>query len=734
MSLASSLNVGVSALRAYSEGIQTVSNNIANVNTVGYKASHAQYADTFSNILRPMVPNEKGDAAKIAPTQVGGGVQVESVAPVFSQGTIQITNSNSDLAIAGNGFFLVKNPQTQQLFVTRAGNFRVDASGALVTQQGYRVQGSLNASTEVVYDKTTGAYNVKGPQDNYKVTIPPPASSTTATGFASSAAGDRTLTISGLLPKGLATGMPISSGDLLAPGTIISEIHQGTSTTPSSIVLSKNPLNQITAGVVFSLGAKSIDSQSHTLVLPVDYNRPDLVKGMPMIGSAFKPGTTIADPGSTGNIKVMIPDSPSIVAGISAVADTSVLLTSVLPAAGPVFGSTEFNKAPAPLVNNRLVVPSIAGITKGMVISNVGGPLDLAIISNMGTTPAVVADPAAVPPVIAKAAYAWIEVIKKDTSTLGYSALDVTTPAFTATSTSSFSVSGRKTLDKLSDSISISATDARYLTPTTGTGVSRVLGDPVSGQGIPVGTFVGTITSDPVTGLKNISLVDVNGSPVTPTSDSYGSVQLAFKNQVITISDFPVTDSYTNVTVSLGNAYRPAAAVGDIRISFNEYDQMTLPDAAIPPDYTFVGTDGKPLDGITLQAARASSPKIRTFNIGTSGDINVVLSNGQTFTAGAVLLQMFKDPGALTREGDNLFTGLYTAGPYNGKFESSNIAALTPSNGGLGAINGGALELSNVDLGEEFSTMIITQRAFQAGSRVITTTDQMMEEAVNLKR
>jgi flagellar hook protein FlgE len=187
------------------------------------------------------------------------------------------------------------------------------------------------------------------------------------------------------------------------------------------------------------------------------------------------------------------------------------------------------------------------------------------------------------------------------------------------------------------------------------------------------------------------------------------------------------------VAVSLGNSYRPAAAVGDVRISFNEYDQMEA-DPTRVPDYTFVGTDGKPLDGITLQAARANSPKIRTFNVGSTGDINIVLSNGQTFTSGAVLLHMFKDPVALTRQGDNLFSGMNTAGPYNGLFAASNISGLTPATGGLGVINGGSLELSNVDLGEEFSSMIITQRAFQAGSRLISTADQMLEEAVNLKR
>jgi flagellar hook-basal body protein len=261
-------------------------------------------------------------------------------------------------------------------------------------------------------------------------------------------------------------------------------------------------------------------------------------------------------------------------------------------------------------------------------------------------------------------------------------------------------------------------------------------GDPVTGDGIPVGTFIKTngITRNyGVSGLTKVELVDSKGAPVFPNMDSYAAVRLAFKEQVITISDFPMTDSFQNVTLALGNSYRPAATVGDVRISFNEYDGLAA-DPTKVPDYTFVGTDGKPLDGITLQSARASAPKIRSFNVGTTGDINIVLSNGQTFTSGAVLLQMFKDPGALTREGDNLFSGMNTAGPYNGTFTASNISGLTPSSGGLGVINGGSLELSNVDLGEEFSTMITTQRAFQAGSRVITTTDQMLEEAVNLKR
>jgi flagellar hook protein FlgE len=670
-----------------------VSNNIANVNTVGYKASHAQYSDTFSNMLRPMVPNEKGDAAKIAPTQVGGGVQVQAVAPTFSQGTIQVTSSNSDLAIAGNGFFMVRNPQTQQFFVTRAGNFRVDASGALVTQLGYRVQGSLNASTKVIYDSTTGSYNVLGPQDNYQVVVNAGTDPDTITGLSSTAAGTKVLTVPANVLSRLSTGMPIGVGSSkFREGTIITEIDPKSGRiTLSDSVLAKIEAGDSTAtppviGDVLTVGKKSVDAQSYSLTLPCDYLRPEIVKGMPLIGTGIKPGTVIADPGSTGNVKVTISASPGLV-----IQD-------------PIGGITIKTSPTAVAADGaELFVRTKDGLSAGMVISNPGGPYNNLVVQSTGTDSVTGKD--------------FIKVVKqKDDGTL-----DTFTFPSTPPDVASISISGAKTIDKKKN----------YVLVPTVAGIEP--GDPVTGDGIPPGTKIGVPTTDPVTGFQRIPLLDSKGDAVYPTMDSYGAVRLAFKDQFVTISDFPMTDSFKNVALSLGNSYRPAATVGDVRISFNEYDQMEA-DPTRVPDYTFVGTDGKPLDGITLQAARANSPKIRTFNVGATGDINIVLSNGQTFTSGAVLLQMFKDPGALTRQGDNLFSGMATAGPYNGPFAASNISGLTPSTGGLGVINGGSLELSNVDLGEEFSSMIITQRAFQAGSRLISTADQMLEEAVNLKR
>jgi flagellar hook protein FlgE len=119
------------------------------------------------------------------------------------------------------------------------------------------------------------------------------------------------------------------------------------------------------------------------------------------------------------------------------------------------------------------------------------------------------------------------------------------------------------------------------------------------------------------------------------------------------------------------------------------------------------------------------------FNIDAEGKINVRLSDGSEFVRGQVLLQRFSDPSALQKEGDNLFSGISAAGPLGG---ASSPTPAAPGTNGLGRIQSGALELSNVDLANEFSTLIVAQRGFQASARIITTSDEVLQELVNLKR
>lgn len=119
---------------------------------------------------------------------------------------------------------------------------------------------------------------------------------------------------------------------------------------------------------------------------------------------------------------------------------------------------------------------------------------------------------------------------------------------------------------------------------------------------------------------------------------------------------------------------------------------------------------------------------ITSYDINLEGVITVRLSDGNQYTRGQILLQNFLDPQALMKEGGNLYSGLGNAGPVGA------AGPVAPATSGLGRIQSGALELSNVDLASEFSSMITTQRAFQASARIITTSDEILQELVNLKR
>lgn len=154
MSLVASLDTGVSALEAFSQGIQVIANNIANVNTTAYKGSRAGYSDNFSNLLQPAAPSSgTGIGSNLDSYQIGTGVHVGSIASDFTQGTLSSTGSATDLGISGNGFFRVRDSANNVEYVTRSGDFRLDDRGYLVTPEGYRVQGLFDGSA--TFDATT---------------------------------------------------------------------------------------------------------------------------------------------------------------------------------------------------------------------------------------------------------------------------------------------------------------------------------------------------------------------------------------------------------------------------------------------------------------------------------------------------------------------------------------------------------------------------------------------------
>jgi len=133
-----SLFSGISGLRAHQQMMDVTSNNIANVNTVGFKSSQVVFQDTLSQMMRAAGAPQEGQGGT-NPAQVGLGVRLGAINTSFVQGSAQTTGRATDVMISGDGFFVV-NSVDEQLY-TRAGAFNFDAEGKLVTPTGAAVQG-----------------------------------------------------------------------------------------------------------------------------------------------------------------------------------------------------------------------------------------------------------------------------------------------------------------------------------------------------------------------------------------------------------------------------------------------------------------------------------------------------------------------------------------------------------------------------------------------------------------
>jgi flagellar hook protein FlgE len=114
-----------------------------------------------------------------------------------------------------------------------------------------------------------------------------------------------------------------------------------------------------------------------------------------------------------------------------------------------------------------------------------------------------------------------------------------------------------------------------------------------------------------------------------------------------------------------------------------------------------------------------------SFSVGSDGILTGIYDNGEQQSLGQLALSGFDNPAGLQRVGDNMYTPTTNSGEYKAVKAGSN---------GVGTLSPGTLEMSNVDLSKEFTEMIVTQRGFQANSRIITTSDEMLQELVSLKR
>jgi flagellar hook protein FlgE len=252
-----SLFSGISGLRSHQQMMDVTGNNIANVNTAGFKSSQATFQDTLSQLINSAGAPQGGRGGS-NPAQIGLGVRLGGISTNFTQGAQQTTGRTTDLMIQGDGFFVV-NDGNEQLF-TRSGNFSFDATGRLVTNTGAAVQGwqAVNG----VINTNAAATGVRLPMG----TVLPPTATTSATfsgNLPSNAADPTTVTTS--MPvydaSGTATNLDVTLAFSAGVWNVSVDDNNGNTAGPSPITFTNGA---VSAGGTIAVGGMTVDLSTLT--------------------------------------------------------------------------------------------------------------------------------------------------------------------------------------------------------------------------------------------------------------------------------------------------------------------------------------------------------------------------------------------------------------------------------------------------------------------------------------
>ena len=210
MSITSAMETGVSGLLTNSEAISVIGNNLANVNTTGFKEGRTLFSDLLSTTINN--------------GQIGHGSQIQAVQNLFGQGSLENTGNATDLAIQGDGMFVLQAPNSAEQFYSRAGAFNFDSNNILTNPDGYKVLGY--GMTDMINGVSNG---VLGPIDLSKFSKMPPKATTTVSLTANL---DSTQTIpTGVWDPTLATFNPVAASNFSTSATVYDSLGNAKSLT-----------------------------------------------------------------------------------------------------------------------------------------------------------------------------------------------------------------------------------------------------------------------------------------------------------------------------------------------------------------------------------------------------------------------------------------------------------------------------------------------------------------------
>ncbi len=700
-----SLFSGVSGLKTHQTRMDVIGNNIANVNTTAYKSQNMVFSDLlYQQTQAASGANANTGRGGINARQIGLGSKTAAInTAITRQGNAQSTNNPWDVMITGESFFIVNSGS--QNFFTRDGSFNIDSSGNLVmASTGYRVMGwQVDEETGEIQSGPVQALQVMKAEN-----MTAPAEATT-NGIVSGILDKNDSDVhskAGLVrtyqffdSRGYSYTAQFSIHALSKDGQYYVQLDDIKDENGQSL---KDYYNVNDISQIASFGeAKSIEEtkvyglpgdgsvtytdagNGKTGTFTVNYNYGEILTGFgENVMMSMAENLKVTAPAADNN---QLPANSDVTMQGDVTLDRKVLEEKYgltydekegqyyyRPETKNADGSITYGDRTPLGPNPNATPPTGPNATAwGEVLSKLGGNVQLAT----GGTPAA----------------PLISVDEKGAVTMSFTAQFTTNKesAFTV-ATGTFGVTLNYPADKeeiMEKAYGLNSTDnvkfdINYITPDGHASVTRV--ESYEGNALVFDTKTGKFSyvGDP--------------EQTAVTLDFAGS-----------------TTDLTGQVVDLGH-------FSDISIDFS-----TIRNVNNGKTSTVAYDNGDGSEN-NLGTGRKEGALI-SVEIGQDGKIRASYDNGLSKLLGQIAVTKFANASGLAKAGNNLYRTTLNSGEFDG-------TGIDITSDGEGSMESGVLEMSNVDLAGEFTEMITTQRGFQANSRIITTSDSMLEELVNLKR
>ncbi len=656
-----SLYASVSGLRNHQLKMDVLGNNIANVNTIGFKSGRVN----FSEALNQMISNSyiSRDGGYLDPMQIGLGMKANSIDTMFNQGAVETTGNLTDLAIAGDGFFVVR--KGSQNLLTRVGTFQFDAEGKLVSQSGLAVQGwmlngndnsedlGVHALSDLVIDRNMISEAVATRNvylaGNLNADLGPVAEVWTSGSAYLTRAVVEGATLSGAVNIVAGTNDQFTIEITNGSGLSLSEeitLNSGTYATVDDLVAEIN--NQIAANTNLNGRLEAVNANGAIKFRSLGSNSRTEI--------TLRSGTNdaLADLGFS--------DGDSGIAGETALETTE--LNDLLQTTDPL----------------------VAGDVIRIVGTNPDG-------STVDSTFTYGSDGTTVGDLLSaiRNSYSGVDVSFEN----GKIVLTDTSPGESQTTIRL--LNGDSNTGQINASGFFNTVEGTTGKVTT----SVVVYDSQGGGHNLVIEFVKTENSNEWTWqvTTNGDETILSGGSGTATFDENGKL-LSF-----------TTDGGVNtLEMDPGNG---AAQMSITLHAENGNDYAGLTQYNSSSSLAVREQDGR------------TTGKMVGLTISQDGTIVGSFSNGENVSLARIALARVANNNGLINAGD---------GSFNVSIASGEINIFSAKEDDRVAILSGALEMSNVDLANEFTEMITTQRGFEANAKVISTVDQILEELIRLKR